>query len=299
MKKYLRIFFLLQTIRIENQRGILPSSEFLINKLKERFVDDHNGFSYRTLLRDFQTIRREIKINIYFQNGGFIVDESDFDQSIITGTIEAFEIFSSVNLQSGMPDFVVGEKRKSSGLEHFYFLVKSIISKTYIKFNYQKYDSDEQKFYEIAPYALKESRHRWYVIGVKKGENELRSFGLDRIFNLAQIDGNFKPKFNIEEINAHFANSFAMFTDGEVENVVLKFDKRDGNYIKSFPIHDSQKILSEDEKSVTLSLQIRITLDFMMELMSRAWSVEVLEPISLRQKLAGIFREAAGRNGIN
>jgi len=297
MKKNLRIFYLLHIIRNENHLGRNPGLEELIRKLQERFPDEKTGFSERTIKRDFEQIRNNLHINISYRNGGYCANEDDFENSVIGGTIEAFEIFSAVNLQTGMPDFVIAESRKSSGVEHFHFLVKSILKKEYVGFYYEKYDSGEKNFYEIAPYALKESRHRWYVVGVIKEEKELKSFGLDRISELAKGNGKFKAEFDLGAIKQHFADSFAMFTNGKTENVVLKFDKRDGNYIKSFPIHPSQVTLAEDKNSVTFSLQIKITPDFMMELMSRAWSLEVLEPYSLREELYRIFKDAVGRNG--
>lgn len=299
MNKILRIFYLLHLIRSENGKNVYPSKKFLIQKLSERFPDDSSGKSARTFERDLEDIRNELFIDIKYNRKhlGYKLDDETYSGSILANTIEAFEVFSSVNLRTGMPDFVIAENRKSNGIEHFHFLVKSILNQDFVRFYYQKFDSEEKKFYEIAPYALKESRHRWYVVGVKKGEKDLQSFGLDRILNLSRTDGKFKPEFSLKEIEQHFSDSFAMFTDGEVEKVVLKFDKRDGNYIKSFPIHHSQQILSEDENSVTLSLKVRITLDFMMELMSRAWSVEVLEPISLRENLREIFKSAVERNG--
>lgn len=277
--------------------GRNPSIGFLIRKLEERFVEEKTGFSERTIKRDIAIIRNEFHIEVRYENGGYFIDEESVDNSIITDTVEAFEIFSSVNLQTGMPDFVLAENRKPTGNEHFHFLVKAILANSEISFIYRKYFPEEESQIFVAPYALKESRNRWYLIGVKRGENELKAFGLDRISFPAREDRKFKPKFSVEEVKAHFADSFAMFTDAEVEKVILKFDKRDGNYIKSFPIHPSQT-LTEDKNSVTVTLQIRITLDFMMELMSRAWSLEVIEPLSLREKLAGIFKNAAGRNGL-
>lgn len=240
----MRIFYLLHIIRNENHLGRNPGLEELIRKLQERFPDEKTGFSERTIKRDFEQIRNNLHINISYRNGGYCANEDDFENSVIAGTIEAFEIFSAVNLQTGMPDFVIAESRKSSGVEHFHFLVKSILKKEQVSFYYEKYDSGEKTFYEIAPYALKESRHRWYVVGIKKGEIILQSFGLDRISELAKGNGRFKPEFNLDTVKQHFADSFAMFTNGKTENVVLKFDKRDGNYIKSFPIHPSQKTVA-------------------------------------------------------
>src|SRR5690606_41294675 len=64
---------------------------------------------------------------------------------------DALPIF---NLRTGMPDFVIAENRKSNGIVHFHFLVKSILNRDFVRFYYQKFDSEEKKFYEIVPYAL-------------------------------------------------------------------------------------------------------------------------------------------------
>src|SRR5690606_2097117 len=196
MKKTLRIFYLLHLIRSENEKNRYPAKESLIQKLSERFPDDSSGKSERTFERDLSIIKNDFFIHINYdrKHFGYKLDDESYSGSILANTIEAFEVFSSVNLRTGMPDFVIAENRKSNGIEHFHFLVKSILNRDFVRFYYQKFDSEEKKFYEIAPYALKESRHRWYVVGVKKGEKDLRSFGLDRISVLDKTDGKFKPE---------------------------------------------------------------------------------------------------------
>ncbi len=135
------------------------------------------------------------------------------------------------------------------------------------------------------------------MIGYYENNNEIRAFGLDRINNLKVLEQGFKTKLKIETINNYYKDSFAMFTDGEVENVTLSFDLRDGNYINSHPIHFSQKCEINQEKTrYFIYLKIKITLDFMMELMSRAWSLKVIEPLHLRDKMVTFFEEALDRN---
>ncbi|MDD3771731.1 MAG: hypothetical protein PHC38_03640, partial [Weeksellaceae bacterium] len=164
MKKYLRIFYLLQLLRNENRRGKNPSIEFIIRKLEERFVEEKTGFSERTIKRDIAIIRNEFHIEVRYESGGYFIDEESVENSIITDTVEAFEIFSSVNLQTGMPDFVLAENRKPTGNEHFHFLVKAILANSEISFIYRKYFPEEESQIFVAPYALKESRNRWYLI---------------------------------------------------------------------------------------------------------------------------------------
>ena len=66
--------------------------------------------------------------------------------------------------------------------------------------------------------------------------------------------------------------------------------------MKTLPLHHSQQILSEDETGITVKLRLRITNDFVMELLSRSRSVEVVAPHTLRTRLYDTLRQAAERN---
>lgn len=196
-----------------------------------------------------------------------------------------------------MPEYIIPEKRKSNGLKHFGTISEAIGLKKYLEFSYFKYDTNEIELKKIKPFALKESKNRWYIIGAYENKEEIRAFGLDRINELNMFSNSFKTKIDIDTINDFYKNSFAMFTNKKIEFVKLSFDFRDGNYIKSYPIHHSQIIELNDKKTqYIVSLNIQITLDFIMELMSRAWSIEVIEPLHLKENLAKIFEDAMYRN---
>ena len=78
-----------------------------------------------------------------------------------------------------------------------------------------------------------------------------------------------------------------------MEEIVLKYDSVDGAFVKTLPLHHSQQILSEDETGITVKLRLRITNDFVMELLSRSRSVEVVAP---HTRLYDTLRQAAERN---
>ena len=97
--------------------------------------------------------------------------------------------------------------------------------------------------------------------------------------------------------NEKYRHCFAMFTgNGKPERVVLSFDHRDGNYVEAMPINHSQELRREDDRTI-VELKINVTLDLIMELMSRSWSIEVIEPKLLRTQLRDIYKEAMKRNG--
>ncbi|MFS6557285.1 WYL domain-containing protein, partial [Parabacteroides distasonis] len=70
----------------------------------------------------------------------------------------------------------------------------------------------------------------------------------------------------------------------------------DGRFIKSAPIHSSQKVLVDSDEEFRISLRLRITNDFVMELLSRSNSLEVISPQHLRERIRKVYEEALKRN---
>lgn len=286
----------------ETEKHNFISKTEIVEYLEKTLVDyEKINLSNSTIDRDIRNIKEFFNIPLLYSkiHDGYYIDD-DFsisDSPQIQSVLESFEILSSLNKYGGMPDFVIPEKRKSAGTEHFSFISAAIRDKKYISFDYFKYDTNSQFTYVISPFVLKESKNRWYVIGYEKEKKQLKAFGLDRISNIDFTGTLYADKISPQNIIDYYADCFAMFnSDNHPEKVILSFDSRDSNYIKSFPLHPSQKIVIETEDSTQFELYIKITLDFIMELMSRAWSVEVIEPISLRENLATIFETASKRN---
>ena len=59
-----------------------------------------------------------------------------------------------------------------------------------------------------------------------------------------------------------------------------------------------ERVLEEDENSVTIGLQLRITNDFVMALLARSRSIEIIKPISLRQRVYNTLCDAVERNRV-
>lgn len=288
---------------LENQNGI--SKEIIVSEIIRKFkiLDIEYAYLDLTFKRDLKELRNEFNLEIHYNSKDklYKIDEEfiENDEDKLRLLTDSFHILNSLDSYSGFPNFVIPENRKSSGKEWFSDIKNAISLQNIIRFDYFKYDSQSFDQKKIKPFALKESKNRWYVIGSYENQKQIRSFGLDRISNLLIQTETYKSKnaISVKEIKKHYKNSFAMFVNSEIEDIVLKFDLRDGNYIKSYPIHASQiwKI-SEDGTKAIVDLKLKITEDFVMELLSRSWSVEVIKPLSLRKKMKEIFIEALSRN---
>ena len=292
-----RYLFIIRFVR----KNLYCTSEEILQHLEEQFQlhDILNvGISLRTLSRDISDIRSFLGIDIEYSNsnrGYYISEDTDY-QSNIEQILETFDILNSIGGDNGTPPYILPEKRRSRGTEYFLTLKKAIQEKKMVTFNYKKFFPDEAVIRTIEPYALKESRGRWYLLGFEEKSNPpvAKSFGLDRISSLQILPRKIQ---HIKEVDwaEKYKHCFAMFTDGEPEHVVLSVDHRDGNYIEAMPIHPSQQI-TITENGAIVKLYISVTLDLIMELMSRSWSLEVIEPLSLRERIRKIHEEALLRN---
>lgn len=291
--RYYLIIYAIRNLKKTNSTEIIY---YLRDQSEYRQIGELK-ISKRTLRRDLSDIKSFFGIDIEYsrKEGRYIVSNFEDRETYIDEIMTNFEILNSIGAHQGKhPEYIIPENRKPRGNQYFVLISKAIKECKRVTFNYKKYYPEVSETRTVEPYALKQSRERWYILGFDKEGSVEKSFGLDRIEDLEIT----KERFEKKEVNwnAKYHDVFAMFTDGEkAEDVVLSFDHRDGNYIEAMPIHHSQKITREQDRTI-VKLHIQITLDLIMELMSRSWSIEVIEPKRLREELHGIYRKAMERN---
>ena len=126
----------------------------------------------------------------------------------------------------------------------------------------------------------------------------MKCFAVDRMNRTVVLAKKFTRDESVD-IQELFRESYGIWNDlrDPVEEVVLHYDSLDGAFIKTLPLHETQEILSDDpESGLTIGLRLRITNDFVMELLSRSRSLEVLKPLHLRERVRKIYETALERN---
>jgi predicted DNA-binding transcriptional regulator YafY len=193
---------------------------------------------------------------------------------------------------------VFREKRKSKGSEHLLSLIYAIKNRLITTFFYLKYDNTVSHVRKVEPYALKEFKGRWYLLapeidGKLEERGMIKTWGLDRIKNLNITPKGFNKnsRINIED---EFKNSFGIFSDKDkkVEEVILSFTPMGGKYNESFPLHESQETLIDNDEEFRIKLKVKLTYDFIMELLSQSEKMKVIAPVHLRDALIDIHKRA-------
>jgi predicted DNA-binding transcriptional regulator YafY len=253
------------------------------------------GFSKRTLQRDIREIRTLFGIDITYDTSrkGYYINSTEYESSCFQRMIEAFDIFNSLNMTRDLTSLVSAEPRRPAGTENMYGLLHAIKNNFQIKFLYHKFWNDEVKLRTVEPYLLKEFRNRWYVITIESKGSVLKTFALDRISELEITSNKFNKnsKVNIEDL---FQHSFGIITgDGQPPvKIILSFDAFQGKYIKSLPLHISQKVLIDNEDELRISLELHLTHDLLMEIRSFGEDVQVIEPDLLKKQIIDSLQKA-------
>jgi len=246
------------------------------------------GFSKRTLQRDIKEISNIFGIDIEYskKEKGYFISQSEKENMNFQRMMEAFEIFNSLNMAHDLKPYIHLEKRTPQGIENLYGLLHAIKNKFQIKFTYQKFWEDESSKRLAEPYALKEFKSRWYVMAKDKKDNHIKSFALDRLTNLEITNFTYQYPDNYSmEQNYRYCFGIISPNEEEPQDIILSFEPFQGKYIKTLPLHETQKVLVDNEDELRIKLKLYITHDFFMELLSLGDNVKVIEPKTLADEI--------------
>jgi len=123
----------------------------------------------------------------------------------------------------------------------------------------------------------------------------LACYGLDRIRDLRLTDQVFAPPPDFDAAT-YYADAFGITRPPgeEPHKVLLRFEPTQGRYALSYPLHASQRVLSQTAEAMEVSLRVFLTHELYMELLSYGAAVEVLAPVCLRDWVHQGHAEAAG-----
>lgn len=290
-EQMLRLKFIEEFLRRRKEKG--ASFEEINDYLESKYQDkglklDSLKFTKRTFLRDKEAILEVFLINISYRRSSntYAIDYDEIDEyhEDIFDNLLLVEAYREVK---GKKNVMLFEQRKSRGLHWLNGLVHAITHQQIISLNYTKFWEGVSHKKTLEPYALKEFRNRWYLLANEKDGKDyfLKTFGLDRISDLEISNSSFKPeKIDIEN---YFKNSFGIIYGDteEVEEIILSFDAEQGQYIKTLPMHHSQKVLIDNDKEYRIQLTLFPTYDFEREVLSHGERVKIISPKSFRDHL--------------
>ncbi len=245
--------------------------------------------SERTLQRDMEELKTDFNIEMVYdkkQRGYFIEKNTSTDtiiQFIRNMSLQADLLeFSKISQESNA--IILKEEYNLKGVEWIPVLLDAIQHHLYIELTYHKFYEEQLDVYSFQPYGLKEFQARWYAVGVKKGDTRIIKLGVDRIVDIVITDKKFKRNKDID-LPVFFSRMIGIIDDGgNRERVVLSFTPFQANYIRTLPLHWSQKEILTNEKEVQFEYYLLLNHELMQKILSYGAEVKVIQPSALQAK---------------
>lgn len=274
IKRYLLIFDYVKSNK--NCSGI---------EIIERIEEEGINSSPSTLKRDLQALSDEfgIVIKYNFTTKGYQYDDNE--STDYETFVKIIELLSTSELiqetikenKENLQYISFDSSTQLKGIQNLTTILKAIKDCQIIEFRHNSFFHNKDKIHKMEPYGLKEYANRWYVIGKSLTNQEIRTFGIDRIDRLEILFSKFqRPKINpLREFDDVIGLVYSVHP---LQKVVLSFTKQQGNYIKTLPIHPSQKVLVDNEEELKVKLFIKPNLELIQRIMMYGEEVKVLEP---------------------
>lgn len=180
-----------------------------------------------------------------------------------------------------------------SGEEYLATILAGIKSNIRLRMGYQKF-GQEGYVKTVCPYALKLFHQRWYLLALND-EDQMRIYALDRMTSLSVTEERFMMPENFSA-QQYFAEYYGVLTDDTpLTHLVVRAHQWMPDYLRTLPLHHSQRELSSGDGYTDFSFEVRPTSDFMGELLKFGNGIEILEPVNVREKMQQKITETLKR----
>jgi predicted DNA-binding transcriptional regulator YafY len=201
------------------------------------------------------------------------------------------KLFERINLsvdsdENAIQQYVQFETvTKIEGSEHLPVLLEAIQNQKQIEIEYASYKAEKTKSYTLNAHLLKEYRNRWYLIAIDHKAQKLKTYGLDRILQVTLSNNKFERDSTFSH-DHFFKYSVGITASTEKpKKVVLSFNPQQGQYVKSQPIHFSQKIITDSKKELRVEIEVIESYELVMQILGYGSSVKVISPKSLKKAI--------------
>ena len=161
---------------------------------------------------------------------------------------------------------------------------------------YRKFGQEEPYTITVEPYAIKVFKQRWYLLAKNYKRSLPTIYAMDRMLNVQETDElfEFPEDFRTERFFKDFYGVLC-HADEEVERIVIRAYPPLTHYLRTLPLHHSQKELQSTPEYADFEFYLHPTFDFLQELFAQTHEVEVLEPLRLRNSMKEYLLKALKR----
>jgi predicted DNA-binding transcriptional regulator YafY len=285
--------------KILTRLTIILSKLYQGEKLKINDLADEFNVSTRTIQRDFK--ERLINFPIFYENkywqmqNDFKIEKNlSLEDSITLDILENFSsnfgkkfhdktsnILKKLKNRQYSPIFTkLNMEDISSEYENMISFEDAITQRYQIQVKY--ISKNKEEIIEINPLKIVNFEGLWYLIATDINQ-KLKSYYIKNITLLKRL----KKKFEIPQTVEAILNSAISiwFSDDEPFEVIMQIDNYVAKYFINKPICSTQKIISEDENSITISLFASNDMEIIPIVKSWMPFIKILSPSRIHESV--------------
>lgn len=278
--------WLLDTIR---RAGKISHKDLSDRWVRCKDLSDCRPLHRATFNRWRDAIYEQFGIMIECQKVGgylyYIANPEDIDEDKLKKwMLDSFAVGNAIGENLSLKGRIIVDEIPS-GRDHLTTILEAMKRNRIVEILYRPFKRSHGYTFTIEPYCVKLFENRWYVLG-RNNRGEIKIYGLDRLEEARATDSTFKlPKdFNAEDFFATYYG--VVIGDGtKPERIVIRANEDHKHYLRSLPLHFSQREIEDCGEYADFELYLAPTYDFVMKLLQVGAMVEVINPASLRKTM--------------
>jgi len=286
-KLFSKYMWLVDTIR----SGRFTSEQIRRKWATSSLNEKGNVLSKRTFYKWLQAAQETFDISIENEHCGsycyYIENEEVLNQnSLRKWLLSTFSTSTLLMDSMDLRDRILAEETPSTDL-FLADVLRAMRDGNALHVTYRSFAKDTNSEFDIEPYCVKLFNRRWYVYGRIIEWDNCRILSLDRIVALSQLpDKRFSLPADFSAA-AFFSNFFGVFIneDIDIETVRLKVRGDEVKYLRSLPLHHSQKETVTTPEYSIFTYRLRPQFDFVQAVIAKLGNVELLSPAWLRSQV--------------
>ena len=183
-----------------------------------------------------------------------------------------------------------------AGKEYLQPIINAMKQDYKLMMTYRKFGQTTGYTITVEPYAIKVFKQRWYLLAKDNKRETPTIYALDRILALEETEESFVYPSDFDT-ETFFKDCYGVIcgTEDNPQRIVVRAYLPLTNYLRTLPLHHSQKVLKSTPDYTDFEFYLCPTFDFRQELLSQGEEVEVLEPMGFREEMKGIAKKMMER----
>ncbi len=160
----------------------------------------------------------------------------------------------------------------------------AVLARRQLKFRYRARTTGADSVRHVSPQRLTHYRDNWYLDAWDHGREALRSFAVDRIGDVEQLD---KPAADRDEkeLNGTLASSYGIFAGAPKAWATIRFSARAARWVADEHWHSLQEGHWLDDGRYELKVPYSQSRELVMDVLRYGPDAEVVAPQSLREEM--------------